>query len=85
VNGLSVLGGSVAKGLGPVFAGILVASSVSITGKYASIFIFSVVGMFTLAVVVLIAVYLNEEEELLTSTNEMAEERIELVASSSKG
>lgn len=46
MNGISVLGGSVAKAIGPAFAGLLVTMSASWAGRYASVIIFGVIGCF---------------------------------------
>jgi MFS family permease len=45
MNGLSMLGGSAAKALGPVFAGFLASQSVAWMGSSASILMYGVVGM----------------------------------------
>lgn len=50
VNGLSVLGGSVAKSLGPAFAGLLTTLSASWLGRYASLVIFGSIGLLGLGV-----------------------------------
>ena len=44
VNGLSVQGGSIANGLGPTFAGVLVTVSLSVLGKAGSLLIFGTVS-----------------------------------------
>ena len=53
-NGLSMVGGSVAKGLGPIFAGILVAVSFSAPkediARYGSVFIWSTISILGLLV-----------------------------------
>lgn len=52
MNGLSMLGGSFAKGMGPVFAGLLVSYSLSsgiIDPRWGSVLIFSVIGGLGLA------------------------------------
>lgn len=53
-NGLSMVGGSVAKGLGPIFAGVLVAFSFSVPkediARYGSIFIWSTISILGLLV-----------------------------------
>lgn len=57
-NGLAMLGASVAKGLGPVFAGLLVSFSMSsgiINPMYGSVLVFTVVGILGIAVVAEIA------------------------------
>eukprot|EP00562_Extubocellulus_spinifer_P013031 CAMPEP_0178545144 /NCGR_PEP_ID=MMETSP0697-20121206/3489_1 /TAXON_ID=265572 /ORGANISM="Extubocellulus spinifer, Strain CCMP396" /LENGTH=509 /DNA_ID=CAMNT_0020177699 /DNA_START=1631 /DNA_END=3156 /DNA_ORIENTATION=- len=47
-NGLSMVGGSISKGLGPIFAGLLVALSFSVPNKevtqYGALFIWSTIG-----------------------------------------
>mmetsp|Transcript_57798 Transcript_57798/g.172521 ORF Transcript_57798/g.172521 Transcript_57798/m.172521 type:complete len:547 (-) Transcript_57798:118-1758(-) len=53
-NGLAMLGGSVAKGLGPIFTGLLVSFSMSsgvVNPRYGSVLIFSIIGILGLAVV----------------------------------
>ena len=49
MNGLSMVGGSVSKGLGPIFAGLLVTLSFSVPNKeiaqYGSLFIWSTIGV----------------------------------------
>ena len=53
-NGLSMVGGSVAKGLGPIFAGVLVAVSFSVPkeeiARYGSVFIWSTISILGLMV-----------------------------------
>jgi len=51
MNGLNMVGGSIAKGLGPTFAGALVAVSVTSTPQYGSVIIFTVIALFGLVVV----------------------------------
>jgi hypothetical protein len=49
MNGLAGLGGSVAKGIGPTFAGVLVAFSLSsgvFTPEVGAVFMFMVIGIF---------------------------------------
>jgi len=53
MNGLSALGTSIAQGIGPLFAGQLVAFSVALFGKAASAFIYGVVGVLGCCAVVL--------------------------------
>jgi MFS family permease len=66
VNGLSVLGGSLAKGLGPAFSGILVATSVSsgFVSPHAGVtVIFSTLGTIAIGVAYSANKYLKEEEK----------------------
>ena len=51
-NGLSALGGSVMKGLGPAFAGYLVTYSVRWCGEYGSLLIFGIIALLGVAVFV---------------------------------
>ena len=44
VNGLSVVGASVARGLGPLLAGLLMTVSVILCGRYASLLLFGTIG-----------------------------------------
>jgi MFS family permease len=64
MNGLSMLGGSFAKGLGPIFAGFLVAFSVSsgvFTPHVGAIVVFAVIGLLGGATVVMTFLLLGEE------------------------
>jgi MFS family permease len=45
MNGISVLGGSIAKALGPAFAGLLTTVSANWIGRYASLSIFGTIGV----------------------------------------
>jgi hypothetical protein len=66
MNGLSMLGGSFAKGLGPTFAGFLVAFSIS-SGVFpphsGAIVIFAAIGLLGSATVVMTFLLLGQEEE----------------------
>ena len=61
VNGLTVVGGSVAKGLGPIFAGFLVSSSIQWLGVGAALPIFGSVGVLGCGVVVLAFVTMRDD------------------------
>jgi MFS family permease len=73
MNGISVLGGSAAKALGPTFAGILVSSSVYWLGRFASLLIFGTIGLLGLFVSVLAFFFLRMDEDSLriASTTEI--------------
>lgn len=60
MNGLMVLGGSIAKGLGPTFAGILSTQSVLCLQQYASILMFGVIAILSLAVAMAVFYLLND-------------------------
>jgi MFS family permease len=62
MNGLSMLGGSVAKGAGPIFAGFLVTFSVAWFGKYGSLLIFFTIGLLGLGVMVCAFIFLHDED-----------------------
>jgi MFS family permease len=62
MNGLSVLGGSVAKGLGPIFAGCLVTFSVSWLGRFGSILIFAAIGLLGCGVMASAFLFLHDDE-----------------------
>lgn len=60
MNGLSTLGGSIAKGLGPILAGCLVGTSLSwIPSTYSSVVIFTTIGCTGLSVLVSLHRYSN--------------------------
>jgi len=63
MNGLSVLGGSVAKGIGPTFAGILTTVSVKWLGHYASMAMFGIIGILGLGVTASSVLLLHDENE----------------------
>jgi Major Facilitator Superfamily len=60
VNGLSVQGVSIANGIGPMFAGVLVTVSVSVLGKAGSLLIFGTVAMLGGIATLLVFVYVKE-------------------------
>ena len=62
MNGLSVLGGSGAKALGPTFAGALTTVSVKWLGKYASLAMFGSIGMLGLCVSASSFFFLHDRE-----------------------
>lgn len=62
-NGLSVLGGSIAKAIGPIFAGFLVSGSVAAAGPAASVLIFGTIGSLGLVVIALVFWFLREGQE----------------------
>jgi MFS family permease len=62
MNGLSMLGGSIAKGLGPIFAGFLVTSSVAWFGKYGSLMIFTSIGLLGCGVMTCAFIFLHDED-----------------------
>jgi MFS family permease len=63
MNGLSMLGGSFAKGLGPIFSGFLVTSSVAWFGKYGSIMIFTSIGLLGCGVMTCAFIFLRDEDD----------------------
>jgi len=65
MNGLSMLGGSVAKALGPLFAGVLVSLSVRLLGSAASVMIFGVIGSMASGVVLLTFIGFRGEDGLV--------------------
>jgi len=69
MNGISMMGGSVAKGLGPIFAGALVAFSLSggvfQSGAIGGWVIFGVLGLLASFVAVGVFLYLGDEESQL--------------------
>jgi MFS family permease len=70
MNGLSMLGGSVAKGLGPIFSGFLVTSSVAWFGKYGSLLLFTTIGVLGCGVVVCAFIFLHDEDDDVTPVDE---------------
>ena len=61
MNGLSMLGGSLAKGLGPAFAGILFSSSAAnITAPFGSVFVYAVISILGIGIFVQ-SLYLPEQ------------------------
>jgi MFS family permease len=64
MNGLSMLGGSVAKGLGPIFSGFLVTSSVAWFGKYGSLMIFTSIGLLGCGVMACAFIFLRDEDDV---------------------
>lgn len=62
MNGLSMLGGSAAKALGPIFAGFLASQSVEWIGSAASIFMYGVVGVIGIMVALSTYTMLNQED-----------------------
>jgi Major Facilitator Superfamily len=72
MNGLSMLGGSVAKALGPAFAGLLTTLSASWLGRYASLLIFGTIGILGICVTWNTFVFLPK---VATSTDDKNEER----------
>jgi MFS family permease len=70
MNGLTVLGGSVAKALGPAFAGMLTTASVSWLGRYASLLMFGFIGSFGLFVTASAFLYLPNDEENKSKWND---------------
>ena len=84
MNGLSVLGGSVAKALGPTFAGLLTTGSVKWLGRYASLLVFGTISMIGLCVTLLAFVFLRDEEAAepnVDKDEEREEEEEEIVQS----
>ena len=67
MNGLSVLGGSVAKALGPSFAGLLTTLSVRWLGSFASLLVFGSVSILGLSVLTLSLFFLHDEEAAAAS------------------
>ncbi|KAL7581304.1 hypothetical protein ACA910_006069 [Epithemia clementina (nom. ined.)] len=63
LNGLSILGSSVAKGLGPSFAGLTATMSVVLFRQFGSLVMFGSVGFLSLLVAVAAVLYLKEEED----------------------
>ena len=63
LNGLSILGSSVAKGLGPSFAGVTATLSVAVLGKFGSLLMFGSVGFVASLVAIASVLYLKEDPE----------------------
>jgi MFS family permease len=63
MNGLSMLGGSVAKGIGPIFSGFLVTSSVAWFGEYGSVMIFTTIGLLGCGVMAIAFIFLQDEDD----------------------
>lgn len=61
LNGLSVVGGSLAKGLGPTFAGFIVTFSVSLLREFGSLLMFGSLCLVALLVAAASFLYLHEE------------------------
>jgi len=82
INGLAMLGASVAKGLGPAFAGVLVSSSVALLGKFGSLLIFGTIGLIGCGVMAFSFLFLHDDREVgETTTKEDAAQTIELIES----
>lgn len=62
LNGLTMLGGSITKGLGPAMSGFLVSFSVSLFGSSAGISIFAIISTFNTLVFVLSLYYFPMNE-----------------------
>ncbi len=82
----SVFGGSFVKSAGPIVAGFLVANSVSLLGRYASLMIFGVIGLYGSLVAICTFLLLHqqlledveEDQELTASEKSEAKVSIEL-------
>lgn len=74
MNGLSMLGGSVFKGIGPTFAGILVSSAIRLLGRAASLMMFGMIGLLGCAVMSSTFLVLKEPVEYSHPTIEMIED-----------
>jgi len=61
MNGLSVLGGSFAKGFGPAFAGFLVTYSVAWFEEYGSIMMFASIGLLGCCVMVSTFLFIHDD------------------------
>jgi MFS family permease len=79
MNGISQVGGSISKGLGPTFAGGLVSLSVFLFGKSGSVLIFGTIGLMCAAVA--IPTFTLMREDSFESIDQESE--IELSASES--
>jgi MFS family permease len=81
MNGLSMLGGSAAKALGPVFAGFLASQSVQWMGSAASILMYGVVGMIGILVALSTYTMLGQEDldrqKLSTDDGDCTEDNME--------
>jgi len=71
VNGLSNLGGSAAKGMGPLAAGLLTSQSVPLFGAVASLVIFGSIVAFGSALAVCVYYGLDGESDAEESTDEL--------------
>ena len=63
MNGLSVLGASITKGLGPLFAGFLVPTAVAVLGKYGSLMIFGTIGVLGCCVMASTFLFLHADDD----------------------
>ena len=80
VNGLSMLGGSVAKGLGPAFAGFLVSTAVALLGKFGSLLMFGTIGTIGCGVMTSTFLLLHDDRAVEdTSTKQDEAQAIELI------
>jgi len=79
MNGLSVFGGSFVKSAGPIIAGFLVANSVSLLGRYASLMIFGVIGLYGSSVAICTFLLLHQQllEDVEEDQEQTASERSE--------
>jgi MFS family permease len=95
MNGLSVLGGSVAKGLGPIFAGFLVSGSVALWGSLGGLLIFGTIGLIGCAVAATTFFYLQAsdcegstddlEQSVVGDTDQVSPEGVELTKPLNRG
>ena len=74
MNGLSQIGGSIAKGLGPAFAGLLVSQSVAFFGKVAPLFIFGTISVLGIIVALATFIVLHEDSSSLSISSSSQEE-----------
>lgn len=63
LNGLSILGGSLAKGMGPTFAGLTATWSIALLDRFGSILMFGSVGLLSSFVAAASFVYIREISE----------------------
>lgn len=70
INGLSVLGGSISKGLGPAFAGILATKSVQYFHEYASIIMFGIMSLISFIVAISVCYLFPRNDKSNNKNNE---------------
>jgi hypothetical protein len=89
------LGGSVAKGLGPIFAGFLVSGSVALWGSLGGLLIFGTIGLIGCAVAATTFFYLQAsdcegstddlEQSVVGDTDQVSPEGVELTKPLNRG
>ena len=72
LNGLSIVGGSVAKALGPSFAGVTATVSVGLLRQYGSLLMFGSVGLVSSLVAIASFVFMKENDHEPVASDDMS-------------